>query len=427
MKTVIYILSIVFFLLAPSNLSAQLLKKMKDKVESKIEKKLDGNLEKKDDGQPENDEPSVAQNENGTETGNPKTKANTSYTSKFDFIPGEKLIISDDFSEDAVGDFPALWFTNGSGEVVTIDGLDGKWLMIKGRSQAFIDRLLELPDNFTVQFDLLCSVPFSWSSDVFNLYMEDVIDLARYREGNNGGEMSSRNINYHFWLDLHPGLLNPGSYTTKGYGHYRLNKVSAKLELNEIWMPSAEKSLLKVSIWRQGQRLRLYLNENKILDLPKLLPEDMNPNLFVFEPYSLGDGDHYFIGNLRIAVGNPDTRNKLLNEGKLVTNGILFNVNSDRIKPESYGVLKEIAGILKESGNIKVMIVGHTDSDGDENKNMELSEKRAKSVKDALVTDFGVKAENLETSGKGETEPLVPNSDNLGKAQNRRVEFTLLK
>ena len=62
MKTVIYILSIVFFLLAPSNLSAQLLKKMKDKVESKIEKKLDGNLEKKDDGQPENDEPSVAQN-----------------------------------------------------------------------------------------------------------------------------------------------------------------------------------------------------------------------------------------------------------------------------------------------------------------------------------------------------------------------------
>jgi len=52
--------------------------------------------------------------------------------------------------------------------------------------------------DFTVQFDLLCSVPFSWSSGVFNLYMEDIIDLARYREGDNGGEMSSGNINYHF-------------------------------------------------------------------------------------------------------------------------------------------------------------------------------------------------------------------------------------
>lgn len=423
MKASIYILVIVFFLLAPNNLSAQLLKKMKDKVEKKIDKKIDGKLENKEDGEPKKNEPSVAKNENTTETDNPETKVSTSYTSKFDFIPGETLIISDDFSEDVVGDFPALWFTNGSGEVVTIDGQDGKWLMIKGRSQAFIDRLLELPDNFTVQFDLLCSVPLSWSSGVFNLYMEDIVDLARYRKGDNGGEMSSRNINYQFWLDLHPGVYNPGTYTTKGYGHYRLNNVNAKLELNEMWMPSAEKSLLKVSIWRQGQRLRLYLNENKILDLPKILPEDMNPNLFVFEPHSLVDGDHYFIGNLRIAVGSPDTRNKLLNEGKLVTNGILFSVNSDIIKPESYGILKEIAGILKERGDIKVMIVGHTDSDGEADANLTLSEKRAASVKNYLVSNFAINVSNLQTSGKGEINPIADNTNATGKAQNRRVEF----
>ena len=425
MKTCIYILAMVFILSAPNNLSAQLLNKMMEKVEKKVEKKLDEKMEKKNAEKSDKKDASVSQNETGTETetGNTDTKAITSYTSKFDFVPGEKLIISDDFGQDAVGDFPALWFTNGSGEVVTIDGMDGKWLMMKGRSQAYIDRLLELPDNFTVQFDLMCSVPFSWSSDVFNIYMEDIVDLARYRKGENGGEMSSRNINHHFWLDLHPGLYNPSSYSTKGYGHYRLNSVSAKLELNEIWMPSAEKSQLKVSIWRQGQRLRLYLNENKILDLPKILPEDMKPNLFVFEPYSLEDGNNYFIGNLRIAVGSPDTRNKLLKEGKLVTNGILFAVNSDKIKPESYGILKEIAGIMKESGDIKVMIVGHTDSDGDETKNLELSQRRAQSVKNALVSDFGIDAESMETSGKGESEALVPNSDNLNKAQNRRVEF----
>lgn len=188
-------------------------------------------------------------------------------------------------------------------------------------------------------------------------------------------------------------------------------------------MPSAEKSLLKVSIWRQEQWLRLYLNENKNLDLPKLLPEDMNPNLFVFEPYNLEDGDHYFIKNLRIAVGISDNPNEFLNEGKLVTNGIWFNVNSDRIKPESYGILKEIASVLKEIGNTKKMIVGHTDSDGDESKSLELSQNRTKSVKNALVTEFEIKTENLETSGKGETEPVVTNSDMLCKTQNRRVEF----
>ena len=427
---IIIVMSLLVF---PLNINAQLLRKLGQKVENSVEKQIDKTLsgsnkkEAQSAGDSQATDPSSAdKQDNGSdETSSPEeTKSYvSSYTSKFDFVPGEKLIISDDFSQDAVGDFPALWFTNGSGEVVTIDGQEGKWLMIRGRSKVYLDRLLDLPDNFTVQFDLLCSVPFSWSSDVFNLYMEDVIDLARYRKGDNGGEMSPRNINYHFWLDLHPGVYNPGTYTTKGYGNYRFNDARAKLELNEIWMPGAEKRMLKVSIWRQGQRLRLYLNENKIIDLPKILPEDMNPNLFVFEPYRLEDEDRYFIGNLRIAVGSPDTRNKLLKEGKLVTNGILFGVNSDKIKPESYGILKEIAGILKESGDIKVMIVGHTDSDGDDAKNLELSKKRAESVMIALSKDFGISQERMKTDGKGETEPLEPNTDAIRKANNRRVEF----
>jgi outer membrane protein OmpA-like peptidoglycan-associated protein len=269
----------------------------------------------------------------------------------------------------------------------------------------------------------MCSVPFSWYSDVFNVYLEDIIDLDRYRKGQNGGEMSDNNINHHFWMDLHPGKYNPGTYSTKGYGNYRINSNGAKIDLDEIWMPTAEKSMIKVSIWRQGQRLRVYLNENKILDLPKILPADMKPNLFVFEPYDVYEEDKYFIGNLRIAVGNPDTRNKLLTDGKLVTSGILFSVNSAEIKTESYGVLKEIAGILNESKDVKVKIVGHTDSDGDDAMNLELSKKRAEAVKKALVKDFGIDAGRLDTDGKGEQEPLAPNTDSIAKANNRRVEF----
>ena len=60
-------------------------------------------------------------------------------------------------------------------------------------------------------------------------------------------------------------------------------------------------------------------------------------------------------------MGAPDTRNKLLTEGKWVTHGILFDVNSDRVKPESYGALKEIVNVLTENGEVKIQVVGHTD------------------------------------------------------------------
>ena len=424
MKAGIFILAIAFFLLTPNNLSAQFLKKMKDKVENKIENKLDGKLEKKEEGEPKNIAPSVAQNENGTEAGNPEIKGSTSYTSKFDFVPGENLIISDDFSEDAVGDFPAKWFTNGSGEIVTVEGKEGKWLMLKEQSEFYIDQLLKLPDNFTIQFDILCSVPFNWSSGIVHFVLEDISDLDRYRKGlKYSSETSDGIVNHTFGMDLHPGVDNPGNYNSKAYGHYKMKADSKLLDLKEIFMPTEAKNHLKVSIWRQKQRIRVYLNEEKIMDLPKILPTDMKPNIFAFQTSSLLENDNYFISNLRIAVGDPDTRNKLLTEGKLVTNGILFAVNSDKIKSESYGVLKEIAGVLKESNDVKVMIVGHTDSDGDEASNLELSKKRAAAVKKVLASDFGIEADRMEIDGKGESMPEFEKNDAISKAKNRRVEF----
>ena len=413
---------------------AQLLNKLSQKAKQTVDKTVNKEVEKTlNTATEKNDPPSGsqttespaadAQNTNVDKTTNTEKKEDyvTSYKSKFDFVPGERVLMADDFSQDAVGDFPGLWFTNGSGEVVTIDGVEGKWLAIKGRSMAFIDQLLNLPDNFTIQFDLLCSVPFSWFSDVFNIYIEDIVDLESYRQGENGS--IDHNIKFHFWMNFHPGKYNPGTYTTEGYAKYEMKNQGEKLNLKEMWMPGPEKNLAKISIWRQGQRVRVYLNENKILDLPKVLPTDMKPNLIVFEPYDLEGEDKYFIGNLRVAVGNPDTRNKLLTDGKLVTNGILFNVNSDQIKTESYGVLKEIAGILKDNPDVKVEIVGHTDSDGDETKNLELSKKRAEAVKTALNKDFGIKPDRMKTDGKGETEPLEPNTSAINKANNRRVEF----
>jgi OmpA-OmpF porin, OOP family len=438
MKKLITFLFVVNTVLlgVPFSGEAQLLDKLGQKAKQKLEKKAEKQVDKTLNGPGVKQGTTVNGSENTTSTAgaqnsdsgespntNKKEDYVSSYKSKFDFVPGEKVIVSDDFSEDAVGDFPADWFTDGSGEIVTIEGAEGKWLMMKGSSKYFIDKLLGLPDNFTIQFDLRCSVPFSWSSGVVNLVFEDVVDLDRYRKGNNGGEMDSNNVNYSFNMDLHPGRYNPGNSPTLGYGHYRMANQRGSIALKEIFMPGAEKSNLKISIWRQNQMLRVYLNENKILDLPKILPSEMKPNIFAFRTEGFEDGDNYFVSNLRIAVGDPDTRSKLLTDGKLVTTGILFGVNSDQIKTESYGVLKEIAGILKENENINVKIVGHTDNDGDEAKNLELSKRRAESVKAALTKDFGIGADRMITDGKGETDPVAPNTSAINKANNRRVEF----
>ncbi|MCJ7467746.1 MAG: OmpA family protein [Maribacter sp.] len=422
MKTGIYFLTMVLFLCAPVNSSAQLLKKLKDKAEKKIENKIDGvNETPAEDQQAEGEETATDQIENKGSAEDKNKKEGTTYKSKFDFVPGEKLIVWEDFGVDAVGDFPAKWFTNVSGEVVTLEGHEGKWLMMKGSSQYFIDELLQLPDNFTIQFDLMCSIPYDWGSGIINLEIKELNDLDLYRKG---GDMYASERKYSFRMAMHPGLPAPkNSYGTNGRGSYEMLNQRANIDLKEIWLPIAEKNLLHVSIWRQKERLRVYLNENKVLDIPKILPADMKPNIFIWRTEGFEEEDHYFASNLRIAVGNPDTRNKLLTEGKLVTNGILFAVNSDKIKPESYGILKEIAGILKENNDVKVLIVGHTDSDGDEASNLELSKKRAASVKNALSSDFGIDAGRMEIDGKGESQPEGPNNDAISKAKNRRVEF----
>src|SRR5690554_7375797 len=82
-----------------------------------------------------------------------------------------------------------------------------------------------------------------------------------------------------------------------------------------------------------------------------------------------------YVTNLKITTASPDTRSKLITEGKLVTYGITFDVNKSDVKPESYGTLKSIADVLKENGSVTVKIIGHTDSDGDDNMNLDLSKQ----------------------------------------------------
>jgi len=181
-----------------------------------------------------------------------------------------------------------------------------------------------------------------------------------------------------------------------------------------------------ISMQVQEKRLRVWFNQEKKFDLPMALPVSAVFNNIFFRTFSSSykeDELGFYITNLKVATGLPDTRHKLVEEGKFSTTGILFDVNAASIKPESNGTLKELADVLKKNPGIRVKIWGHTDSDGSDANNLELSKKRAAAVKDALTAEFGIEASRLESDGKGETVPVGDNKTKEGKAQNRRVEF----
>lgn len=110
---------------------------------------------------------------------------------------------------------------------------------------------------------------------------------------------------------------------------------------------------------------------------------------------------------------------------RIVLRGVNFKTDSDELTPESLAILDGVSATLSGNPDIKVMVAGHTDSDGDEAYNKDLSQRRAQAVVDYLG-DNGVDAANLVAKGYGEEQPVAGNDTAEGKAQNRRVELNRL-
>ena len=353
--------------------------------------------------------------------GDDKVKSDSSpmkFSSKYDFIPGEKVMAFEDFSSAEIGDFPTKWNTNATAEVVTLNNKEGKWLKIVKEGAFHPEFITNLPDNFTLEFDLAVNPEWRGTHIAINL-----ANLTKPEEFSNYYHYVSWRGNHAIHIQLKPGQTGRTSANSKliagSSGNHTINNdVDFK-----VW-DNTENNFAHVSMWRQGQRLRMYVNGEKIWDLPRAFDAASKYNAVTFGMQgSYGPEDYMVLGNLRLAVGAADTRNKLMTEGKFVTRGILFDVNSDKIKPESSGALKDISNVLKENAGVKVKIIGHTDSDGDDKANIDLSKRRAAAVKNALVSEYGIAADKLETDGKGETEPADKNPTAEGKANNRRVEF----
>ncbi|MEA3411172.1 MAG: OmpA family protein [Pseudomonadota bacterium] len=112
-------------------------------------------------------------------------------------------------------------------------------------------------------------------------------------------------------------------------------------------------------------------------------------------------------------------------ESPIVLRGVKFLTDSDRLTPESTGILDSVAETLKSNPDVSVGLNGYTDTDGDATYNKDLSQRRANTVMAYLVMQ-GVEADNLVSKGYGEENPIASNDTPDGKATNRRVELTRL-
>lgn len=330
--------------------------------------------------------------------------------SNFTFIPGNKLLFYDDFTADALGDFPANWETGGSGEVVNTNVSESKWLSLIRRSGYMPSMEDKLPENYTIEFDL-SNNGYGSGKPISKIHFAFLTKKA-YSMGA-GGTLAEIEI-----------LLSPNGFNVRSVSNFG-GEVDVKIG-NEIdrEIPDYLNNMVHISIAVNKKRLRMWVNEEKMVDSPNLIQANIGKYFIIQAMDVLPEKGHFVgISNFKIAESTEDLRSLLLKNGKFSTTGIYFDTAASTVKKESYGILLDIANMLRDNKDINLQIIGHTDNQGEENYNQTLSESRAAAVKQILIEEFEIDEARLQFMGKGETEAVDDNTTEKGRANNRRVEF----
>jgi len=297
---------------------------------------------------------------------------------KIDFIPGENTVFYDDFSDMPPGEPPPHWQVR-DGRVDLLMGGGIRALSIPAGVN-LTSGALQIPANFTLQ---VVFVPKPGDASGFLSFMfrnqdDDVI----------GGKINVK-------------------YTTVSLDPY-LGSADATYDYNK---PN------EFDLWAQQGRLRAYLNGTRLID-------ENQVKIGHIDHLHLEEAQGTFeLRSVRVAESAPDPGDVLATTGKYVTHGILFDTDSDILKPESAAVIKAISTALYKHPELKVEIDGYTDSTGDAAHNLDLSARRAAAVEKVLVDQFGIDQSRLSSKGFGAGNPIASNDTPAGRAQNRRVEL----
>ncbi len=211
------------------------------------------------------------------------------------------------------------------------------------------------------------------------------------------------------------GLARVGIFAVNGAGPTVLTGVDTK---------EMRSSVVQVRVMADGEHMKMYLGERRVANAPNaVFPR--SDTLFLAVGSASADYP-ILIGPMRVAAGGKDLYDRLVESGRVSTQGVLFATNSAQIRPESTPTLAEIGQMLQKNPGLRIAIEGHTDSDGEAEANQSLSERRAAAVKEYLVAQLKIAVARLESMGFGESKPVASNDTPEGKAKNRRVELVLL-
>jgi len=403
-------LTVIFvFLLLPLPGSAfdpgKLLNRTIDRTERNIERRVERRVDRQINEQLDSVEDSI----DGKHGSNQKQESTTGQTdpdstassstpalswSKFDFVPGDVVILEDNLAHEKNGEFPSKWDLVGGTVENARFGDDNVIYFLRTSSRQGIVPLIKdnqndyLPDAFTVEFDAY------FDSGVHNqTYYINFYDMKNQRR-----TMQDLII----YINKAKYGSSEGSYPGVHRGHY---------DDKAKWR--------RISISFNQRALKVYLDDTRVLNIPNISD---NPSGITLRGMNPQGNYHSYLKNFRIAKGAVPLYDRYLTDGKIITNGIRFDVGKATIRPESMGVLNEVVQLMNDHPDLRFSVEGHTDSDGNAEFNQKLSEVRSRAVVEQMVR-MGIALERLRSVGHGQTNPLVPNTSAEEKAQNRRVEF----
>ena len=315
--------------------------------------------------------------------------------SKYDFVPGNKVLFLDNLTGEDKGEFPAHWrAAKGTVEVAIYGSENVLNLVDNGTSiSPHMAGADWLPETSTIEMDL-----FFASDDpkvAYEIYLAG--DTDRNKKAVNGSFSE-------------PLVIGANSVHFKKEGTTSASLAGA--EVKDQWRHLAI-SLNKGS-------LKVYLDQYCLLDLPQVKG---NPSGLKIQVKNRTDAET-MVKQVFIAESNEKGLEEQLSAGgKIITQGIKFIPNYAQVLPESMGTLNAIIKLMQEQPTLKLSIESHTDSNGDDRYNMRLSQQRAEATK-AVLVKLGIAPERLEARGWGETNPLN-SSSNTPEMQlnNRRTEF----
>jgi outer membrane protein OmpA-like peptidoglycan-associated protein len=303
--------------------------------------------------------------------------------SKIDFVPGERTIFYDDFSDWEPDSPPPHWRVRDGKAVLRIGG--GINELFASDTVTLSLPKIAIPTNFTLEFEFYGPGEVQW-----HLASGDTQDFDIHLHGSNDG------TNLEIFVSQPSGTLA------------------------DVTVPTQKEDSQPVhfAFWAQQGRVRAYLNGERVMDVNQV---EFGAIDRVEAINSLYNTDAW--RKVRFAESAPDFSTVIASTGKYVTHGILFDTDSARLKPESAPVLKLVAAGLTKNPNLKLEIDGYTDSVGNPAHNLDLSKRRAQAVQSVLVTQFAIDAGRLTANGFGSAKPIGSNDTPDGRASNRRVEF----